>query len=157
MNERIRKAEPTETELLSQLALESKAHWGYSSDFMESCVDELRVTVEQLELDEFTYMVYESGVEIIGFYAIEGLTEKDAELEALFVKPKEIGNGIGKSLMAHAIQLAKGKGFTSLKIQSDPNAEKFYLAAGAVLVGREESESIDGRYLPVLRHNLENT
>lgn len=154
MTDRIRKAEPTDTERLSQLALESKAHWGYSSDFMAACVDELRVTVENLVLDKFTYRVYESNTEIIGFYAIERLTDKDAELEALFVKPKAIGTGIGRRLMTHAVQLAKSKGFTSLKIQSDPNAEKFYLASGAVLVGQQKSESIEGRYLPVLKHSL---
>lgn len=157
MNAQIRTAESTEAELLSLLAFESKAHWGYSSDFMEACVDELRVTVEKIESDEFTYTIYESDLEIVGFYAIQRLTEKDAELEALFVKPKEIGSGIGKRLMKHAIQFAKGKGFTSLKIHSDPNAEKFYLASGAVLVGKQESESVSGRYLPVLIHSLGNT
>jgi GNAT superfamily N-acetyltransferase len=156
MKAQIRKAKPGEAELLSQLALESKAHWGYPSDFIEACIDELRVTAENLALDKFTYMVYESGIEILGFYAIEYLMDHNAALEALFVKPKEIGNGIGRSLMTHAIQLARSKGFTSLLIQSDPNAENFYLAAGAVLIGKQQSGSVAGRYLTVLRHDLKN-
>jgi hypothetical protein len=36
-----------------------------------------------------------------------------------------------------------------LTIQSDPNAERFYRAAGGVFTGTRESGSIRGRYLPV--------
>ena len=37
MNICIREANTTEAELLTKLALESKAHWGYDSDFMKAC------------------------------------------------------------------------------------------------------------------------
>lgn len=45
-------------------------------------------------------------------------------------------------------------GATKLIIQGDPNAERFYLAAGAVLTGTRESGSIPGRYLPTFAINL---
>lgn len=142
---------------MSELAFDSKAYWGYSSEFMQACRQELSVTPEKLESVLFTYRVYESNAEVLGFYALECLTEQEVELEALFVKPEHIGTGIGKALMTHAIELAKAKGFVSLKIQADPNTENFYLASGAILVGQQESASVKGRYLPVFRHSLRNT
>ncbi|WP_438463456.1 GNAT family N-acetyltransferase [Marinomonas sp. PE14-40] len=156
MNICIREANTTEAELLTKLALESKAHWGYDSDFMKACEEELSVTAAHIMSDEITYMVYEANNEVLGFYAISQLTEIEAELDALFVKSTLIGKGIGRKLIKHAIQQVKSRGYTSIKIQSDPNAEKFYRAAGGVLVGKQKSGSIEGRYLPVLKINLES-
>lgn len=155
MNHRIRKAEPYESEILSEIAFESKAYWGYSTEFMKACSEELNVTSSKIRSDICTYMVYEASERILGFYALERLSEEEVELDALFVTPKEIGNGIGKALLSHAIEFAKNQGVNSMKIQGDPNAEKFYLASGAELVGKEESASIEGRYLPVFIHRLE--
>ena len=145
MTTTIRKALQTESLLLSEIALASKAYWGYSEEFMLACRDELNVTTDKLSSETFTYYVCESTAEVIGYYALEKLNPKEAELEALFVKPRYIGTGVGRSLMDHALNYAKSCGFNTLKILSDPNAEKFYLASGAVREGEVESESIEGR------------
>ncbi len=44
----IRDARPGEAGELSGLAFRSKAHWGYSTAFMEACRSELAVTVAQI-------------------------------------------------------------------------------------------------------------
>ena len=150
----IRNAKPSEANLLSKLAFESKAYWGYSSEFMESCREELSVTPEKINSVLFTYKVYETDNRILGFYAIEKLNDNESELEALFVKPEHIGSGIGRALMEHARDFAKNQRFLSLKIQGDPNAEAFYLASGAIRIGEHESASIKGRYLPIFIHYL---
>lgn len=154
MNPAIRKASIEEVHLLSDIALKSKAFWGYSSEFITACKEELIVTQEKIESKAFSYWVYEHKNDILGFYAIEKISSEAAELEALFVSPESIGKGIGKSLMDHAISLARSGGATSLRIHSDPNAKEFYLAAGASIVGEEESSSIKGRYLPLLSIEL---
>jgi len=153
----IRKAQAYEAPLLTQLACESKAHWGYSADFLQQCADELKVSAQKMAQDHFTYRVCVCDADILGFYAIERLTVQVAELEALFVTPSEIGQGIGQKLFEHAIEQSKNLGCSSLTIQSDPHAEQFYLAMGASLVGKLESKSVTGRYLTVLSHNLEIT
>ena len=94
----IRPAKPTEAGLLSSLAFESKAYWGYSLKFMDACRDELTVSVQNIQSESICYQVYEKNDDVIGFYAIKFLSQVNAELEALFVKPDYIGQGIGRAL-----------------------------------------------------------
>ena len=151
---KIRPARTEEAEEISKLAMRSKAHWGYSKSFMEACRDELTVTPRALDSSEFRYFVAERGSELVGYYAIDKLTDHRFELEALFVEPAFIGRGIGKALLAHAKKLVKELGGKSLIIQGDPHAEKFYRAAGGKPGGSRESASVPGRNLPLFRIDL---
>ncbi|MCF6338854.1 MAG: GNAT family N-acetyltransferase [Gammaproteobacteria bacterium] len=158
MNEtlRIRNAEPYEASYLSELAIRSKSYWGYSAKFMAACRNELVVSIEKIENEYFHYMAAERQGEVVGFYALEHLSESDFELEALFVEPRYIGTGIGKALISHAKSNAASLGGDTLIIQGDPNAEKFYLAAGGRLTGKRESASILSRFLPTFSISLAN-
>jgi GNAT superfamily N-acetyltransferase len=62
-------------------------------------------------------------------------------LEDLWVDPVAIGSGVGRRLFDHAVVTAAGLGLTSLLIESDPNAEGFYLAMGAERIGERDSAS----------------
>ena len=150
----IRLARSDEAEVLSALAFRSKAHWGYSGEFMAACRDELTYAAEQIDAPQFTFYVCTAGDSVIGFHALERLNEEVAELEALFVEPEHIGSGVGKTLIEHAKNFARQLGALSLVIQGDPNAENFYLAAGAVQSGSRESHSIPGRQLPLFTIDL---
>jgi predicted N-acetyltransferase YhbS len=131
--------------------MRSKAYWGYSPEFMESCRSELTVDPKQILSDEFDYMVAVDAETVVGFYAIEKVSSTDFELEALFVEPDRIGNGIGRDLVQHAVKNVARKGGETLLIQGDPNATEFYSAAGARHIGSRESESIPGRFLPLFQ------
>ena len=144
----------SEADLLSALAMRSKAYWGYSAEFMEQCRAELSVQSCHIDSDQFQYFVAVLDNKIVGFYALERLSTAEFELEALFVEPEHIGTGIGRSLMNHAKKQIAALGGQVLKIQGDPNAEKFYLAAGGVPIGMRESASIAGRYLPLFEITL---
>lgn len=145
----IRSAAPGEAKFLSELALRSKAHWGYPVEFIEACREELRYSPEQIDSSSFTFAVAEISDAIIGFYALERLSHAEFELEALFVEPEWIGQAIGRTLLEHAKRKAAKVGGESLIIQGDPNAEAFYQAAGGVVTGRRESVSVPGRFLPI--------
>ncbi len=145
----IRPANMEEADALSRLAFRSKAYWGYSSTFMESCRDELSVPKENLGSKSFIYMVAERDGTIVGYYGLERLSDSVWELEALFVEPLYIGSGIGRLLMDHAKVSATEAGIEKIMVQGDPNAESFYRAAGGKPVGWRESKSIPGRYLPL--------
>ncbi len=145
----IREADPNQAAALTALSIRSKAFWGYSADFMDSCYRELFISPEKIRDSRFRYMVAEHFGGIRGFYALERLSESDFELEALFVEPEHIGTGIGRRLIQHALQSVAQAGGRKMFIQGDPNAEKFYRAAGGRLIGRRESGSIPGRFLPL--------
>lgn len=145
----IRSAESGEAAYLSDLALRSKAYWGYSRDFLNQCVSELTYDPDQIEDERFDFTVAERNDRIAGFYALARLSATTFQLEALFVEPEHIGSGIGRSLFQHALGVVAAKSGSVLSIQGDPNAERFYLAAGAKQIGVSESESVPGRFLPV--------
>ena len=147
----VRHAVPDEAGRLSSLALHSKQHWEYSREFMESCRAELTVDPKRMLNDDVEYVVAEDSDTIIGFYAIEAVSAKVFELEALFVDPERVGCGVGRVLIQHAVRNVAAKGGHTLLIQSDPNASRFYTAAGAVQIGTRESESIPGRLLPLFQ------
>jgi len=144
----IRDAVLDEVEDLSKLAMCSKAYWGYSDEFMELCREELLVSPDDIESSKTHYAVAERQDEIVGYCALERLSDSEFELEALFVKPECIGSGIGRALLTHAKNYAAARGGRTLTIQGDPNAVNFYRAVGGKLTGRRESGSIPGRFLP---------
>ena len=147
----IRQAIPDEAKYLSELAMRSKAHWGYSQRFLDSCRAELTVDPDRMGSANYQCFVAENGDAILGFYTVEDVSEGVYELEALFVEPKYIGTGVGRSLIQHAIRLLADIGAARLIIQGDPNASHFYRAAGAQQVGTRESGSIPGRSLPLFQ------
>lgn len=145
---RIRQGRAEDAPLLSDIAFQSKAYWGYSSDQMEAFRPAL--TYKESDFPLYFFGVAEDPM-VIGFYALDFITNETTELAALFVKPDYIKHGYGRALFNHAKIQAKVLGASELVIESDPNSEKFYCAMGAAKVGARESESITGRFLPLLK------
>ncbi|WP_433258897.1 GNAT family N-acetyltransferase [Streptosporangium sp. CA-135522] len=143
----IRAARADEAELLSELAIRSKAYWGYDEAFMAACRDELIIPASEVEKLRTT--VAEHDGRILGFATLEGNPPEGA-LGMLFVEPDAIGQGVGRCLFEHATAAAASLGFARLTIDADPNAETFYLAMGATHIGATPSDSIPGRMLPLL-------
>ncbi|HEX4904830.1 MAG TPA: bifunctional GNAT family N-acetyltransferase/class I SAM-dependent methyltransferase [Acidimicrobiales bacterium] len=137
----IRPARPGEEAALTELAMRSKAHWGYDDAFMAACRDELTIRPEHLPRID----VADLDGRIVGMVRLE-----HEAIEDLFVEPDAIGTGVGGELFRHAVRRAATEGMSRLLIDADPNAEGFYAAMGAVKVGESPSGSIAGRVLPQL-------
>ncbi|MCR1781058.1 GNAT family N-acetyltransferase [Nocardioides carbamazepini] len=148
---RLRPAGPDEGAALTTLALRSKGHWGYDAAFLAACRDEL--TVRDEELTDRRAVVAEVDGRIVGFRTLEG-RPPNGTVGMMFVDPDLIGRGVGRALITDLLDEARAAGFASLSIDADPNAEAFYLAAGAVRVGAVASGSIPGRVLPRLELTL---
>jgi len=148
----IRRARTSEADTLSALAFRSKAHWGYSAEFMAACRAEL--TVQAGDIGAGRVVVAESDGALLGFYCLAEPREGRAELDALFVEPAAIGRGVGRALLNEAVAQARARGARIVEIQADPNAEAFYVHAGARRVGVRESGSLPGRLLPVLEMSV---
>ncbi|MEE8276121.1 MAG: GNAT family N-acetyltransferase, partial [Alphaproteobacteria bacterium] len=73
-----------------------------------------------------------------------------AEVSLFFVDPAAIGQGVGTRLWRHLIGEARRRGVERIVVESDPNAEGFYLAMGARTVGAVPSRSIANRLLPLM-------
>jgi len=77
----VRPARVDEARLLSDLALRSKAYWGYSPEFSERCREELSYSEEQLLTEHMRFFVIESAQRVAGFYALNRLSATEIELE----------------------------------------------------------------------------
>lgn len=149
----IRPGRPADADRLSALAQRSKAHWGYDEHFLDAFRSELTLRPDQIDERRTQVAVAETGVdgaeEVVGFATLEG-EPPAGELGMLFVDPDLIGQGVGSGLFRHVTALAVELGFHRLTIASDPFAEPFYLARGAVRIGSVPSGSVPGRTLPLL-------
>ena len=145
---RLRRARADEADLLSELALRSKGHWGYDQAFLDACRAELTFRPE--EISARFIVVAESADQVLGFYSVDGQPPV-GELGNMWVEPDWIGTGLGRRLWEHAIREAGKVGFTTLHIGAEPAAEGFYRAMGAERIGATPSDSIPGRTLPLLQ------
>ena len=146
------RAKYEDAEALTAIAHAAKRHWGYPERWIEAWRDILTMRPEFLAANIACCAVEDDRA--VGFYV---LTKEDdgVHLDHLWIIPEAMGRGIGRALFEHAVAQAKDRGFNSLKIEADPNAESFYQRMGAELVGTSVSE-IDGepRELPVMEYRL---
>ena len=145
--------------LLSALAMRSKAHWGYSEEFMAACEAELRITPERImSSNHLIYYAHSEVDGVLGFYDLLLNHNKPSELEALFVEPKFIGMGVGKALFEHlTAQLLKlSPANATLLIHSDPQAKVFYQSQNCQYIGEVPSGSISKRTLPLMHWQPEH-
>jgi GNAT superfamily N-acetyltransferase len=132
--------------VLTGLFWRSKAHWGYDEAFMARVRETLRITAETIE-QQHVYVLEADG-QIVGFYALHVLPDR-LHLEDLFIEPDHIGKGYGRRLFGHAVEVGRQLGYDRFTLESDPNAEEFYLKLGAIRVGEHESV-IPRRFIPHL-------
>ena len=144
----IRRAEPGDADVLSRIAFTAKGYWGYPERWMELWRDGLTITSDFVRGNEVHAAIVRE--ELAGFYALVGEGPR-MELEHLWVLPKRMGLGLGRTLFEHALDKAAQLGAERIGIEADPNAEDFYKRMGATRVGEIVYE-LDGRerVLPLL-------
>ena len=149
----IRPAVSSEADLLTQIAIAAKAHWGYPDRWMEIWKSELTFTFEYFQQNE-SWVAEIDNIPIAFCTLLE--KEGNAWIENLWVSPKYIGKGVGKKLFSHALELSRQRGFEWLQLEADPNAVGFYEAMGMKQIGEPISE-IEGqpRFLPVMELRIQ--
>jgi N-acetylglutamate synthase-like GNAT family acetyltransferase len=135
---------------MNRIAVEAKAHWGYSSDQLARWAPDLSTTPETIA--SWPTVVAETDGCLAGFAQIDP-TVSPWELVSLWVKPEFIRQGIGTSLLRHMQSVASDSGMPEIHIDSDPNALLFYKACGATEVGTvaAQIEAHQDRVRPQLR------
>jgi GNAT superfamily N-acetyltransferase len=121
-----------EAPLLSALAQSAKAHWGYFPETLDTWRSQL--TIADADIQAKPVFVAMADGEVAGFYSLAA-AGSSWELDNLWVLPKFMDRGIGRSLLAHALDVAWNQGAAEVTVDSDPNAEPFYLACGAIRRG----------------------
>lgn len=148
----IRRVDPQEANILTQIALSAKRHWGYPERWMEIWTPQLTFTSEYFEENE-SWVAMDND-QCVGFYTLQD-QQGNVWLENLWVLPAYIGKGIGKRLFIHAQDLVCQRGYKTLQLEADPNAMGFYEKMGMRKIGERQSE-VDGqpRSLPIMEMTL---
>jgi GNAT superfamily N-acetyltransferase len=149
---KIRRARAREARALTELSLRSKAVWGYEASFLARCRRAMQLAPETIR-DRPHYVAEDAAGPLLGFYGLEP-EPAGIGLDTLFVEPGAIGQGIGRALWRHAAKTARGLGYDTLIVVSDPNAAGFYLEMGCKPAGACPSEIEPGRNLPRFRFAL---
>ncbi|MCR3921886.1 MAG: GNAT family N-acetyltransferase [Firmicutes bacterium] len=144
----IRRAKVGEGNLLSEIAMRSKAFWDYDMSFIAKCKDALTV-LDITIADDYVY-VMENKQKICGFFCLIVTGEK-RELDSLFLEPAYIGKGYGRVLWHYMLNLTKEIGIKDFTIEADPYAEGFYTKMGAIRIGEVVSTVLVNRKLPLLK------
>ncbi len=145
-------AAPADAPLLTALAKEAKAHWGYPASWLDRWAGELTLSAQAVA-DHPTY-VARDHLGPVGFYALR-VEAESADLEHLWVAPRAMRQGHGRRLFEHAERTARSQGCTRLRILSDPHAEGFYCRLGATVVAHEDRPMAGiSRRLPLLHKDL---
>jgi GNAT superfamily N-acetyltransferase len=144
----------SEAELLSKVALASKSHWPYSPSQLQRWATDLQVA--PADIASWPTVVAFLGRALAGFYQLRSQSDQTCRLEHFWVVPECIGKGVGRLMLADAVERARGGGAASLIIESDPYAEPFYLACGARRTGDVPApiEGAESRVLPLLQMTL---
>lgn len=141
----------SDSEKLTEIALQSKAYWKYSPNVLESWRNDLTVTANMIStMNVFKYII---DFNIVGFYILSKPQDSSIELDFLFIHPDFIGKNIGKALIMYAFEFAKKLDCKTMSVISDPNAKNFYLHFGFIIIDQKTS-SIKNRLLPVLQKTL---
>jgi putative acetyltransferase len=124
----IRKIHATEIPQAAALWLEASllAHDFIAADFWRSKLEDMR----EVYLPNAETYVYSHQGELLGFYALYGDT-----LAAIFVRPAQQGNGIGRALLRHA--LARRARLKLTVYQANAKSVAFYEKAGFQIVGEQ--------------------
>ena len=149
----IRRADPSEAEPLTDIAHAAKRHWGYPDRWIEEWKPDLTITPDFIANNEVFVAIVNDA--IAGCCALV-ITGALAEIEHMWIRPEQMGGGVGRALFEHARDRARELRLPVLELSADPNAEGFYERMGAKRVG-DVPAGMNGaasRVLPRMRINL---
>ena len=148
----IRSAKPEEAETLTEIAHAAKRHWNYPESWIQQWQADLTITREFITTQE-VFVATING-EIAGCCALV-MTDSLAEIEHMWIRPEQMGSGVGRALFEYARARAVERGGNVLELSADPNAEGFYARMGAQRIG-EVPANMNGqsRALPRMRIEL---
>ena len=155
------RAEEMDSEALTDISFAAKRHWNYPEDYYERWKDELTITRAYIALN-LVYKSQQNGCipgfysiveNVAGFFSGEVFIEKGFWLEHLFIRPEYHRCGIGRLLVEHAMNIAKGRNIDRLLVFVDPFAKGFYDKIGAEFL-YESKSSVPGRIIPVYELKL---
>jgi GNAT superfamily N-acetyltransferase len=143
---RIREGAVADFARVREIAVASKAHWGYDLAQVEEWAEAGGFDPESLSR-RLMYVAEHEG-EPVGWASLIP-RGKVGWLEDLWIEPSWIGCGVGSLLFQNVADRARELGAERLEWEAEPNARGFYERMGATYV-RDSEVTEWGRVLEVL-------
>src|SRR5690606_14961603 len=129
------KAEVADLQNLSDLAVRSKRHWGYSKEAMELWNVNLTITEEFLNSHTIIKATLED--DIVGFFALEEI-QPTTRIAQYWVDTPYMRKGYGSAMFKYLKEFLKQKGVGKATIVLDPNGFAFFENKGAKVLEKIE-------------------
>lgn len=133
----IRQARVSEREILEALQRRASLNNPGDREALLAHPDAIELPSEQLAAA--CVFVAERDGALVGFAAVVPREDGGAELDALFVEPREWNRGIGRSLVDHCTAVSRARGASFLHVIGNPHAKGFYIACGFELIGTADT------------------
>lgn len=145
----IRRADPEEANTLTEIAHAAKRHWKYPESWIQQWRADLTISGEFIRTHEVFAATINGAV--VGCCALV-MTDSLAEIEHMWIRPEQMGGGVGRALFEYVSARSVERGAKVLELSADPYAEGFYARMGAKRIG-EVVADMDGqsRVLPRMR------
>ncbi len=131
-------AHPGEASMLTRMAHDSKAFWGYTPEQLLLLKPDLLIDSEYIR----QHIVYKVLIDerLIGFYALSYHNlENCFFIDHLWLIPDRIRQGIGRSVFIHIISQLKETGQSRVLVKGDPHARGFYEKMTGRLIAEKPS------------------
>jgi GNAT superfamily N-acetyltransferase len=134
----IRRARIDEQALLESLQRRASLNNPGDRDALLANPGAISLPIEQIAAD-CVFVAEREGV-IEGFAAVLARPDGEAELDALFVEPHLWKRGIGRRLVEHVADIARGRAASLIHVIGNPHAERFYTSCGFRVTGIVETQ-----------------
>lgn len=148
----IERAIKEDSDVLTQLAIDSEGTWGFDSAFMTLFRRTYRITKNFIVGNLVYKMLIDE--QLIGFF---GIVKEDyiSTLEYFYIAPGFIGKGYGKKMWQFMREICMENHINQIEFVTSPEAGTFYKACGAVNTDIVESLVIKGRMIPKFRYKID--
>jgi len=144
----IRLALPTESTILTDLAISSEAYWEFGQEFLDVFKEQYSLTEKYIEKNNV--LILEGPLNIFGFFSLE--THSNI-LNHFYIFLDFIGGGYGKLMWNFLISYCEEKSINSFSFVATPEVVNFYIKLGAKVV-RTGKSSINNREVYFLEYRF---
>ena len=124
-----------DSEELTDVAVRSKRHWGYSKEAMELWNENLTVTENYLKEHTVIKAVLED--EIVGFFSLEEI-KPTTRIAHFWIDTPYLRKGYGSYLFKYMMNFLKSKNVEKATLVIDPNSQRFFEKKGGTVINKIE-------------------
>jgi len=144
-------ATATDCRDLSDLAIRSKRHWGYSKEAMELWNENLTLTEDYLNSHTVIKAMLEEDP--VGFFSLEEI-KPTTRIAHFWIDTPYLRKGYGSFLFRYMMKFLYDRNVEKATLVIDPNSQKFFEKKGAKVVNKIEHK-VKNKFLLIVEFQVD--